>query len=414
MQGLLFLAVCTLPIFSCFLLYPLLSSKFTQEIGDGEKISTIDGLRGLSATAVIIHHGILMSNLFIDSTWKINAGYIAYFNEATHRILTQFGSFGVMVFFMITGYLFWNKALNNGGAGDVGVFYRRRIYRLLPLYLFAVIAVYGLSFLIGFSDKMDIRYFVHSLASWLSFGFIQGMPLTDSKPGWLILCGVFWTLAIEVKFYALFPFLSSLCKNRGVSLALLLGAIVVLLALLRCDAIAGGTYSILFAFIGGMLTATLHRFSSFRHETQNINSQPWLNSLFAALAIGSVALSFSLFDFAYTSLSVLLIALFFLITASGNTLFGLLTLKPIRFSGIVSYSSYIIHGLVLTSAFTLIYPRYGALAALSVAFVLVTLISALTYLKIEKPFIMLSHGKAQRRAPQTPVRPASQRASLTE
>ncbi|MCL2900279.1 acyltransferase family protein [Brenneria tiliae] len=413
MQALLFLAVCTLPIFSCFLFYPLLKNKFAEEISDGGKISTIDGLRGLAATTVIIHHGILMSNLFTDSTWKINAGYISYFNETIHRTLTQFGSFGVMVFFMITGYLFWNKALK-GGTGDVGVFYKRRIYRLLPLYLFAVICVYFLSFLIGFSSNMDMRYFVNSLASWLSFGFVQGMPLTDSKPGWLILCGVFWTLAIEVKFYALFPFLASLCKNRVVSLLMLLGAVAVLLVLLGFDVITGGTYSILFAFICGMLTATLQQFPSFQRETRNINARPWLKRLFAALAIGSVALSFSLFEFAYTSLSVLLIALFFLIAASGNSLFGLLTLKPVRFSGIISYSTYIIHGLVLTSAFTLIYPDFGAFAALAVAFALVTLISVFTYLKIEKPFIIISHGKKTRREPQALARAVAQSSSCAK
>ncbi|WP_158302394.1 acyltransferase family protein [Sodalis glossinidius] len=98
--------------------------------------------------------------------------------------------------------------------GDTAVFYRRRLYRLLPMYLIAVAGVYLLSSAVGFTANMDGGYLLRSLASWLSFGFISGMTLTDGKPGWLILCGVFWTLAIEVKFYLLFPLLAMFARQR--------------------------------------------------------------------------------------------------------------------------------------------------------------------------------------------------------
>ncbi|RLR17273.1 hypothetical protein D8L93_10765 [Sodalis-like symbiont of Bactericera trigonica] len=138
---------------------------------------------------VIIHHGILMTNLFMHAYWRINAGYIADLNALIPRILTQLGSFGVTVFFMITCYLFWSKAALAHGVGETAVFYRRRLYRLLPMYLIAVAGVYLLSSAIGFTANMDGGYLLRSLASWLSFGFISGMTLTDGKPGWLICAG---------------------------------------------------------------------------------------------------------------------------------------------------------------------------------------------------------------------------------
>lgn len=390
MHDLLYLSLCAIPFLTCILLYPLVSKSFAAEVNDNGKLSVIDGLRGLAATTVIIHHGILMTNLFMHSDWRIDAGYIADFNSLIARILTQLGSFGVTVFFMITGYLFWTKALKNG-AGDLRVFYRRRVLRLAPMYLVTVAGIYLISALIGFTTQMNGQYLLQSLASWLSFGFIKGMTLTDAKPGWLIVCGVFWTLAIEVKFYALFPLLSTLARRRVSGVMMLLATVLLLLVLHWAQLLNAEQYSILFAFLCGMLTATLQTCAGFQSETDAINHRPWLKRAMAVLALACVGLSFYLFEFAYTGLSALLIALFFLITASGNDLFGVLNSKPLRFSGVISYSTYLLHGLVLTLSFNWIYPYWGPFVALSIAFGLVFVISAISYLKIEAPGMQAAH-----------------------
>ncbi len=392
MHDLFYLSLCLIPFVTCLWLYPLMKRQFAAEVNDNGKISTIDGLRGVAATAVIVHHGILMTNLFVDSHWEINAGYVADFSSLVHRVLTQLGSFGVTVFFMITGYLFWTKALKNG-VGQVSVFYRRRLFRLVPMYLVAVTGVYLLSSAIGFTERMDAHYLVKSLSSWLSFGFIKGETLTDHKPGWLILCGVFWTLAIEIKFYVLFPLLASRLVQGRRRLGALAWTVVVLLLLHWSAVISSVQFSILFAFICGMMAATLQTFPGFCAETAAINRRPWLKTLMGIVALAAIGLGFYLFDFAYNGLAVLLIGLFFIITATGNDLWGLLNARPLRFSGLISYSTYLLHGLVLSASFTWVYPRLGAMAALGIAFVGVIVLSALSYLKIEKPFMALGHRK---------------------
>ncbi|WP_148203507.1 hypothetical protein [Sodalis glossinidius] len=154
-------------------------------------------------------------------------------------------------------------------------------------------------------------------------------------------------------------------------------------------------YSILFAFMGGMLTATLHICPGFNAETTVLLKRPvWKQGL---SAVASVGLSFYLFDFAYTGLSVLLIAVFFLITASGNDLFGLLRCPSFRFAGVISYSSYLLHGLMLTISFRWLYPHWGPFIALAAAFVAVFIVSALTFVKIEAPFMQLAHGRPRAR-----------------
>ncbi|MGL9773059.1 MAG: hypothetical protein ACR5LG_01545 [Sodalis sp. (in: enterobacteria)] len=116
------------------------------------------------------------------------------------------------------------------------------------------------------------------------------------------------------------------------------------------------------------------------------------------MAQASVGLSFYLFDFAYTGLSVLLIAVFSLITASSNDLFGLLRSPSLLFAGVISYSSYLLHGLMLTISFRWLYPHWGPVIALAAVFVEVFIVSALTFVKIEAPFMQLAHNRPRARA----------------
>ena len=66
--------------------------------------------------------------------------------------------------------------------------------------------------------------------------------------------------------------------------------------------------------------------------------------------------------------------------------------------GSVSYSSYLLHGLVLTLSFHWIYPHWGPFIALSIAFVAVFILSALTFINVEAPFMQLAHGGPRPRA----------------
>jgi peptidoglycan/LPS O-acetylase OafA/YrhL len=94
------------------------------------------------------------------------------------------------------------------------------------------------------------------------------------------------------------------------------------------------------------------------------------------------------------SVQIALMALFFYAVCNGGTLFGLLTTRAARRLGNVSYSVYLLQGIVLTAAFAVPsikvfalqgvfeYWAVGVLSALALASV-----SATTYLAVEKPGI---------------------------
>lgn len=67
----------------------------------------------------------------------------------------------------------------------------------------------------------------------------------------------------------------------------------------------------------------------------------------SAVALARVGLRFYLFKFSYTGLSILLIAAFSIITGSSNDLFFLMSSPSFRFTGVIRYSSYLLHGIIL-------------------------------------------------------------------
>ena len=138
-------------------------------------------------------------------------------------------------------------------------------------------------------------------------------------------------------------------------------------------------------FLSGMLVSSLRR-SSMRERMP----AGWLSPI----ALGCLRTIFVAFDTALGSVQIALMALFFYAVCKGGTLFGLLTTPAARRLGNVSYSVYLMQGIVLTAAFAVPsikifalqgvfeYWAVGVLSALALASV-----SATTYLAVEKPGI---------------------------
>lgn len=98
-----------------------------------EHIKPIDGLRALAVLGVLMHH-------WLPSAWIENS--------------VKFGEIGLIMFFLISGYLIIGILLNIRSRIEAGEFSRgyglRRLYisralRIFPLYYFVIIvAILGL------------------------------------------------------------------------------------------------------------------------------------------------------------------------------------------------------------------------------------------------------------------------------
>jgi len=154
------------------------------------RIPYLDGLRAFSITTVVLGH----ASLFIP--WL------------STRVGTAFGvvfansSFGVRVFFVLSGFLITTLLLNELEAtGRISIkgFYERRIARIFPAFYTYLLTI----LILMLSHHIDVRWGDLANAatytwnySWLWYppGRVAGEVL-----------GLFWTLSLEEQFYLVWP-----------------------------------------------------------------------------------------------------------------------------------------------------------------------------------------------------------------
>ena len=310
--------------------------------GRNERYCAIDGLRGFLALGVFVFH-LVVTHAFIET---------GIWNVPSSRFYALLGPVGVSLFFMITGFLFWGKMLRASGRPDWRELYVGRLFRIGPMYLFVVLAMLYIVFArTGFQLHEPGQVVAGSVLQWLALGVINTQPDVNGYQASHVLAGVTWTICYEWAFYA--SLLATAYFARGKAhLLFLFGALAACLAgkvFLHVDALG---YAVL--FLSGMMVASL------LHE--NIRLRISRNAA-STIAAACLVLLFATARSGYGTFAALLMAVFFYLVASGTSVFGLLTTTPAQRLGNISYSLYLMQGLVLTVVFAIAPIRTFAMAS---------------------------------------------------
>ncbi len=357
---------------------PLFAAADTPPNPAGNRISNIDGLRGLLALGVFFHHAAVY-HAYIQGAWALPPS----------RFYTVIGLGAVEVFFMITGYLFWGKLLAERGRPDWIKLYAGRVFRIGPLYLAAVAVMLLLvASRTGWALHVSVRDLAAQLARWLSLGWCGGGPDVNGLPHTvLLLAGTPWTLAFEWKFYLSLLPLAFLARTAWSHVPIVATALAgCLVAIVVRDAGDPSVYlTSATLFLVGMLCAAL--------ESRGF-------TLHLPPAVGSVALLVLAAVFGASGLPVnaaAAIALFgamFYLVVCGADLFGILLIRPVRRLGNISYGIYLLQGLVLTVYFSFAATQASALAsplghwvAVMICAVLLLIVATVAHAMIERPGI---------------------------
>ncbi len=193
------------------------------------------------------------------------------------------------------------------------------------------------------------------------------------------------SLAYEWLFYAGLPLIAvALNRERR--------PVWITLSLLACLAIGHYTTSAAIAqmFLGGAIAHFLIRINSVAAILRS-----WPYAIISLISLGYVLF---LCPHAYAPLPLFLLSITFVAIAAGNSFFGVLQSKVSQFLGEISYSIYLIHGIVLYVAINLLigtltiekwnFATYGSFVAIFIAPILI-LICALTFRFIEHPGVVL-------------------------
>ncbi|PRH00532.1 hypothetical protein C6T60_24605 [Burkholderia multivorans] len=338
------------------------------------RVQSIDGLRGILAMSVAIHHLVTAYKYHFTGVW----GWLpsGFYN--------QLGEASVSLFFMVTGFLFWKRLSIENGKTDLLRLYVGRFFRIAPMYVLVVLAMFVVvAHRTRYTLNVPISELLQSMAQWLALG-IGGsdIPLNGDDHAKLVLAGVTWTIGYEWAFYASLAGLYFVARRRThLPFAMLAFAIS---AYLTTPGLGIAGFCLLFS--AGMLAAslTVHGFKL---------SGP-VSAIAALLAI-AYAVHSSPSTYGHVQQVIALFA-FFTIVASGNCLFGILTTRGAERLGNISYSVYLVQGLAITALYGLPIVRSWAFnspllywCSAVMCCIALAAVSAVTFRYIERPAISL-------------------------
>lgn len=180
------------------------SEKYAMNV---KKYPYIDALRGIAILGVLLTHSSLSASPI---------------NSALQWVM-QNGARGVQLFFVasaITLSMSWDERVGSEKFPKID-FYIRRFFRIAPMFYVAII-------LYLIIDGYAQRYWApNGIENWMTFAtflFLHGLhpeTINSIVPGG-------WSIAVEMMFYALFPFIATKARTASAIAILFLASIIIL------------------------------------------------------------------------------------------------------------------------------------------------------------------------------------------
>lgn len=381
-----------------------LSRWYETDFGPS-RIMPMEGLRGLAIALVFLcHFQIVILSPLSES-----------FHSRLFLVMAQIGGTGVDLFFVLSGMLIYRAAMKPGMK--YGKFLLRRVERIFPTFV-AVLALY-----------IVVLEFTHSGAHYHAVGFrAQSLYIVENLlllPGVMNLPAIIsaaWSLSYEFSFYLAIPILVLLLRagswsrrSRAIFWASIIPAYLLVVhsfpGWFHTSEHFDGTYVRFTLFLAGMVVEEI--LTSNRPERFLTRPVEWVLLASAALAFCALVLSeyqtvgLPIHESAQhaavrSALLVTTYACLALLTLrSGGLLSRFFCYTPLRWTGNISYSFYLIHAFVLNVIALVVLrlswartnPRIVSLVLFVLAWTATFATTTILFLAIEKPWSLRPKAK---------------------
>jgi len=376
-----------------------LSGGLPSTLGDCNRIRELDGLRGVAIAMVVFYH-------YFQGVMVVPPGSaLAYLQAATRLSWT-----GVDLFFVLSGFLIGGILLDSRDSTNYySVFYKRRFFRIIPIYLVTLVLGAALVSLRLGPTSGASRWLTMEGAPWFAY-------LTFTQNFWMAHAGsigsnglaMTWSLAVEEQFYLMVPLYIRALSRRWLARFLVIGicsAPLLRTLLLRFASDTSiGTYTMTLcradALLLGVLAAVLLRDDRWRERIRNASVTFYISIPVLLLGLGVLTLrawnpaASLLKTVGYTWVALFYVTiLLFVLTRPESRLNRILRMKWLCWLGTLAYGIYLFHTGVQYLLFGLIWGRGATINNIptfmvTVAAVPLTLLLAmLSWKYIEQPLI---------------------------
>ncbi len=321
------------------------------------------------------------------------------------------GGFGVTVFFFLSGYLITTllrREHDRSNRIDLKKFYMRRVLRILPPFYLVLFLAVAASWLVGVYSNFSALQLEALVSQFFHFSNYHNVQYGNQYMA--LGTEVYWSLAVEEHFYLLFPLFYILLrrfKTGASQQAYIFLGICLLVLLWRCLLVygMGAVYERIFFATDTRIDSILFGCAmavagnpAMEHDRQiSERNLKWL-----LLPMGLVLLSVTLIvrdnqlrdTLRYTVQGIALYPIFMAaIRFPEWGLFKVLNWNWVRFVGVLSYSLYLVHFVVI-KVFNHTMPELGFVATALLSLVISFAISYGIYRFAEVPAAKLKRRYA--------------------
>jgi peptidoglycan/LPS O-acetylase OafA/YrhL len=304
-----------------------------------KRSEVVDGFRGIAVLSVMLFHYL--------AEWSGPLGYPGAYSD-----WWRVGKLGVDLFFVISGFVITMTTLRSTTAVE---FAAKRAARLYPAFVVASLLVFSI---LSIFDPLKLRVTPTDLL--VNFTMIAG------DLGFKYVDGVFWTLAVEVKFYV-FVFLAFLLLRNRFWIGVVAMAVCAIVLGLVSRKI--GDHIFIARYLGFFLIGASVWYGFTERRFIACAALGLFAAILIVLRIDDSIPAQAPAMVAYVYLTSTIGALILLLRFAPQTPFG-----PLAFIGRISYSLYLVHQLLgVTVIFALIHvgvPREAAIATAMSAMIL--------------------------------------------